>query len=63
MTDQSIATSAAGPESDARDLLARLYREIGILAVTAALEVTGSKSAAAKDQDTAHKPLESGLAA
>jgi hypothetical protein len=29
----------AAPKEDARDLLARLYREIGIAAVAAALEI------------------------
>jgi hypothetical protein len=44
-SDQSPSPRAE-PTSDARDLLARLYREIGISAVAAALCVTHTK-----DQD------------
>jgi hypothetical protein len=36
---------------DARDILARLYREIGISAVAAALQVSQSPSAAPKADD------------
>lgn len=43
MTDQAVPStagvSAAAPKADARDLLARLYREIGISAVAAALSI------------------------
>jgi hypothetical protein len=41
-SDQSPSATAE-PKSDARDLLARLYREIGISAVAAALCVTNTK--------------------
>jgi hypothetical protein len=43
MTDQAVPSTAgvseAAPKADARDLLARLYREIGISAVAAALSI------------------------
>ncbi len=39
----------APPAEDARDLLARLYREIGIAAVAAALEVTPQEPVASVD--------------
>ncbi len=43
MTDQAVSriadASEADSKMDARDLLARLYREIGISAVAAALSV------------------------
>jgi hypothetical protein len=41
-TDQNIPQKAAAPNRPA-DLLSRLYREIGISAVAAALEVTARK--------------------
>lgn len=49
MTDKAISPPSSVPEEDARDLLARLYREIGISAVAAALEVTRFKSGAERE--------------
>lgn len=46
MTDTNTSPGQRAPEEDARDLLARLYREIGISAVAAALEVTVPKAEA-----------------
>ncbi|MGB8276426.1 MAG: hypothetical protein WCF20_00595 [Methylovirgula sp.] len=43
MTNKTVSPRPRVPEEDIRDLLARLYREIGISAVAAALEVTSSK--------------------
>jgi len=40
--DQKIAEKSAGPNGT-RDLISRLYREIGISAVAAALEATARK--------------------
>jgi hypothetical protein len=42
-SSDSRPSATAEPKSDARDLLARLYREIGISAVAAALSVTNTK--------------------
>jgi hypothetical protein len=39
MTDKPAPASAQLPVEDARDLLMRLYRDIGISALAAALEV------------------------
>jgi len=47
MTDQAAAPSAKEPK-DARDILAHLYREIGISAVAAALQATAPKPEATK---------------
>ena len=44
MTNNPDPRSSRAPEQDIKDLLARLYREIGISAVAAALEVTSWKS-------------------
>lgn len=38
MTEQTTASQTATPKNGPRDLLSRLYREIGISAVAAALE-------------------------
>jgi hypothetical protein len=40
MTDKAASQHSRASHSDARDLLLRLYREIGISAVAAALAVT-----------------------
>jgi hypothetical protein len=45
MTDRVPSPTNRPPQEDARDLLSRLYREIGISAVAAALELTTHKSA------------------
>ncbi len=39
MSDQAVTAAAQAPKrEDARDLLSRLYREIGVLAVAAELQ-------------------------
>jgi hypothetical protein len=43
--DRPTQTSATQPTQHARDLLARLYREIGISAVAAALQIPEQKAA------------------
>jgi len=43
MTEQNVAPKPAAGQAGARDLLARLYREIGISAVAAALESSVAK--------------------
>jgi hypothetical protein len=43
MTHKDASPCAYVPAEDISDLLARLYREIGISAVAAALEITASK--------------------
>jgi hypothetical protein len=45
MTDNNEFPVSGAPEEGVGDLLARLYREIGISAVAAALAVTGPKPA------------------
>lgn len=43
MVDKAASSRTTGPEEDVKSLLARLYREIGISAVAAALEGTAYK--------------------
>ncbi len=43
MTDKAASQHPGASQGEARDLLLRLYREIGISAVAAALEVTSGK--------------------
>lgn len=63
-TDHSSSSSNA-PQEDVKDLLARLYREIGISAVAAALEVTAGKNdkKATDARDTWRAPSGKDLAA
>jgi hypothetical protein len=53
MKDQDKNYRAVETPGDARDILARLYREIGISAVAAALQVSEAKPNAAKTEDAA----------
>lgn len=50
MTSDSVSEI---PEEDVRDLLARLYRDIGISAVAAALEVVSKRDGNDKSADQA----------
>jgi hypothetical protein len=43
MIEQELFPQFTKPQEDARDLIARLYREIGITAVAAALHVNNAK--------------------
>ncbi len=43
MTDKSVSSRSVAPEEGINDLLARLYREIGISAVAGALEAMAFK--------------------
>jgi hypothetical protein len=54
MTQQDNSEQAPSPLSGARDLLSRLYREIGISAVAAALE--SNKRQKAKPIEAAENP-------
>jgi hypothetical protein len=54
MKDQDKNYRAVETPGDSRDILARLYREIGISAVAAALHVTNSKPIAPKTEDATH---------
>lgn len=54
MTHQNNPQPAPAPQSGARDLLSRLYREIGISAVAAALE--SNKRPKAKEIESAENP-------
>lgn len=49
MTDTVSSSRPTRPTEDVRDLLARLYRDIGISAVAAALAVTTTKKPATRD--------------
>ncbi len=51
MTNKAVSPRPHVPEEDIRDLLARLYREIGISAVAAALEVTSKPDDKTKSAD------------
>lgn len=51
MHDQEPNHGPAPAAGDARDILARLYREIGISAVAAALQVSQARPAAPKAED------------
>lgn len=60
MSENEISKPPSGAPEDARALLARLYREIGISAVTAALQLTDLPEAQAKparqlDKETAQR--------
>ena len=44
MTEKAVSSNASTAQGEARDLLLRLYREIGISAVAAALEVISGRS-------------------
>lgn len=68
MTDQNTTStgSAEYVKADARDLLARLYREIGISAVAAALSVNvadAHEREAAPDQAPGFAPSRNDIAA
>jgi hypothetical protein len=56
MTSQSASRQPQIPEEDLRDLLARLYREIGISAVAAALTVTSKRDSKASDKASNMEP-------
>lgn len=45
MMDEADVSHSSLPQDDARDALARFYREIGISAVAAALQVTALRMA------------------
>ncbi len=65
MTDQA-AFNSAEPETSAGDILARLYREIGISAVAAALQALAPKAdaiATAQEETPRHPRGRDGLAA
>ena len=51
MTDQDQNFRAVQTPGDARDILTRLYREIGISAVAAALQATQAKPAKAEIEE------------
>ena len=62
MIDKVTPSRSGAPEEDAKALLARLYREIGISAVAAALEATAFGSNG-EDKPTASTiPVSSGSA-
>ncbi|QXX73476.1 hypothetical protein MHY1_00272 [Methylovirgula sp. HY1] len=68
MIDKAASAHAIVPDEDARALLARLYREIGISAVAAALEVmafapSGDQPPASPSSATGERPQKKGLAA
>lgn len=62
MTNKTVSPRPHVPEEDIRDLLARLYREIGISAVAAALEVTSSKPGTSSKPDNETKSADPGAA-
>lgn len=49
MTDNVFSPRPARPTEDMKDLVARLYREIGISAVAAVFSVTKTKKPAVRD--------------
>jgi hypothetical protein len=51
MTDQYSTPRSAQQQGDARDILSRLYREIGISAVAAALEITSPRAESREKAD------------
>ena len=51
MQDRDVNFHSSQTQGDARDILARLYREIGISAVAAALQATAPKPKDAEGQD------------
>jgi hypothetical protein len=65
MSESRVVQPATIPPNTPRDLLARLYREIGISAVAAALQVQVDKPArsAHSEAPTPRLPKAAGLAA
>jgi hypothetical protein len=57
MSDEAAVPRSAAPAGDARDMLAHLYREIGILAVAAALQVMAPKSDEPTEAESSPAPL------
>jgi hypothetical protein len=53
MTNQSVSRHPEAPEEDLRDLVARLYRDIGISALAAALEAISKRDVKDKSADQA----------
>lgn len=56
MQDRNVNFHSSQTPGDARDILARLYREIGISAVAAALQATAPKPKDAEGQDAQRQP-------
>lgn len=62
MIDKAAPSRSVAPEEDANALLARLYREIGISAVAAALEATAFRSNREDKAGASTIPVSSGSA-
>jgi hypothetical protein len=56
MTEEAISQKTAAASTGPRDLLARLYREIGISAVAAALQLSEKKPEGQKQPEKQELP-------